>query len=221
LKIASLDIALYRGRGAQVVFLGQIGHDYRAARFGDLAQITAKVNEPAWGYLITFTADGRDFRLLQRNQPDAPPEKSAELSGTWRLDDGVGLQAFVLVASRDPLPPYSTWRRQPPKELWWPRNGAGVWSDDNGLCQRLDQTRGPVDEGELPGQATALAQLCRWLKTCSGVHGVRALAFPVEPDPRVTAAGTVGLGCQSAPTPSVSMLAGLLAGQAAPESGSR
>jgi hypothetical protein len=193
-RVASLDVELLQGKPP--VRQGMIGRDCWATRFKDAVQATARLSEPAHGYLLTFAPNGSDFRLLASSKPDDPPEQSAEVKGRWRLDEGLGLQVFVVVVSRDSLPSYAEWKKRHPGLVWRPTEAAGVWSYDNGEVERLDKVRSPVDEAELAVGPKPFVELCDWLRGRPGIASVRALAFPVRPDPRVVGVSAVALGFQ-------------------------
>src|SRR5262249_44503734 len=98
-------------------------------------------------------------------------------------NDDVGLQAFVLVASRRPLPAYPSWRGPEPAP-WEKRVDAeAVWRYDGGEFRTL----APVERGmerERGGPPQALVDLCTFFKGRPGVDAVAALAFPVKPKKR-------------------------------------
>ena len=100
------------------------------------------------------------------------------------LTYGVGLQAFVLVASLRPLPPYSVWRRALIDFPWKPTQAKGVWRYD-GDSFRTDVQRGEVRS--LAGLPTPLVAACRALESRPGVDAIHAVAFPVQ-----TKSGTDG-----------------------------
>ena len=65
---------------------------------------------------------------LPRSELDFP-EDPADYFG---LTDGVGLQAFVVVASDRPLPAYESWKTQVPGGLAWsPVDREGFWTYDS------------------------------------------------------------------------------------------
>jgi hypothetical protein len=100
--------------------------------------------------------------------------------GYFPLTDGAGLQAFVLVASNEPLPPYQRWRAGLGEVPWQPTQADGVWrSDGRGLELAMATRGGTAAPSEPP---PPLSQLHRFLATRPGVVAVRTLAFPVEPD---------------------------------------
>src|SRR5262249_44026551 len=100
------------------------------------------------------------------------------------LTDGVGLQAFVLVASRGPLPPYAVWRRRLREVPWRPTQAGSVWRYD-GQSFRTDAQRGGVRPlAELP---SPLKAACRAFGSPPGIDVIHAVAFPVKPAP-----GTAG-----------------------------
>jgi hypothetical protein len=99
----------------------------------------------------------------------------------FRFTDGKGLQAFVLVASHGPLPPFAEWA--PGRSLGWSSlPPSAAWSFDGLRWEQCsnpgDRTRGQVVQ--IAGEPAALTEACRRLAEASGVDAVRAVAFPLD-----------------------------------------
>jgi serine/threonine protein kinase len=163
---------------------GDLGDTSFTARYDDDVQVEARLSEPAYGYLVAFNPDGKE----QLCSPPAgvAPARSAEVSypdGAGRyfgLTDDVGLQAFVLVVSRKPLPAYAAWRGPEPAPWEKKTEAGGVWRYDGREFQNL----APVERGmerERGGPPKAFVDLCTFFKGRPGVDAVEALAFPVTP----------------------------------------
>jgi hypothetical protein len=190
-QIIAMEVEQYRDDGAQAKPLGTIGVDSSWAREKDLVKVSAKLDRPAYCYVIAFNPDGHD-QLYYPADRDVPPAKSSEIhyradEGYLPLTNGAGLQVLVLVASNDPLPPYARWRVGLGELPWQPIQADGVWqSVGRGLLAMTDPTRSRSAEGAEPsGPPEAprqLLQLYRFLATRPGVAAVRALAFPIKPD---------------------------------------
>jgi hypothetical protein len=191
-QIVAMKIEQYRGEGVKPDPIGTIGVDSPSAREKDLVRVSARLDKPAYCYVIAFNPDGHDQLYYPRDR-DVPPPKSAAIEypagdGFFSLTDGAGLQAFVLIASTEPLPPYERWRAGLGEVPWQPTQADGVWrSGGRGIELALADTarsrspdqRGPTEPSQPP---PLLSQLYRFLGTRPGVAAVRALAFPVKPD---------------------------------------
>jgi hypothetical protein len=187
-QIVAMIVEQYRGEGDQTKPIGTLGVDSPAAQEKDLVRVSARLDRPAYCYVIAFNPDGHD-QLYYPADRDVPPPKSAKIDypdgeGYFPLTDGAGLQAFVVVASNDPLPPYERWRSILGEVPWQATQGDGVWrSDGRGLelamADRPAVRGGPTAPPEPPPR---LSQLPRFLATRPGVATVRALAFPVKPE---------------------------------------
>jgi hypothetical protein len=168
--------------------IGTVGVDSPSAREKDRVLVSARLDRPADCAVIAVNPDGHD-PLSYPAARNVPPPKSAEIDdpvheGYFPLIDAAGLQAFVLVASNEPLPPYERWRAGLGEVPWQPTQADGVWrSDGRGLelamADRPGLRGGPTEPLEPP---LPLSQLPRFLATRPGVAAVRALAFPVKPD---------------------------------------
>jgi hypothetical protein len=164
--------------------IGTPGVDSLSAREKDRMRVSAMLDRPVYCYVIAFNPDGHD-PLYDPADRDVPPPRSAEIDdpvdeGDFPLTDGAGLQAFVLVVSNEPLPPYQRRRAGLGEVSWQPTQSDGVWrSDRRGLDLAVAMRGGTAAESEPP---RTLSQLHGFPATRPGVSAVRACAFPVKPD---------------------------------------
>jgi tRNA A-37 threonylcarbamoyl transferase component Bud32 len=98
------------------------GDDALVGRLGDLVRVSAQFRSPSLWYLLALTPDGQVL-LLDPPGEDRKPVKKQEVrypveGGYFRLEERVGLQAFVLVVSATELPPYARWEHRLDKEKW-------------------------------------------------------------------------------------------------------
>jgi hypothetical protein len=129
-----MELKHSRDEGEQSTPLGTIGRDDTSACLrGDWIRIDARLSAPAYCYLIALHPTG-DIELYypegesEEAAEATPPPLSHDLSYPSDplgknlkspLTDGVGFQAFVLVVSRKPLPPYSEWKKARLGNLPW------------------------------------------------------------------------------------------------------
>jgi hypothetical protein len=111
------------------------------------------------------------------------PEDSKDYFG---LTDGVGLLAFVVIASDQPLPEFEVWKVRVPGGLAWsPEPSEGLWTyDSTAPAGDISRFRGRLRGEVLRREAVpaSLDDLCGRLGRVPGVTLVHALAFPVKPD---------------------------------------
>jgi hypothetical protein len=163
-------------------------------RLKDLVRVRATLTRPAYHYLIALNPNGKDELCLPKGgrSPDAPrreldfPEDSKDY---FSLTDGVGIQAFVLVASDRPLPAYAAWKSRIPGGLAWsPPVGVSddVWTYP-GPTTDPARRRGPLRGDIVRRQAAfeVLTTLCERLRQSPGVSAVHAVAFPVKTDQEI------------------------------------
>jgi serine/threonine protein kinase len=179
--------------GKESTSRGALGEKSFTTRFRDQVTIRVELSEPGHFYLIAFNADGGEQLLWPAGEdnkplPDAVPDRQSRLhfplgGQRFTLNDERqgGLQAFVVLASRRPLPPYAEWKRQRGPVPWvWHRPGKKVWqADDRGTYEVMPgegADRGSIEPA--PG-APPLERLCRALRV-AGVEVVEAIAFPVQ-----------------------------------------
>jgi tetratricopeptide (TPR) repeat protein len=153
---------------------------------GDAVRVRIELNQPAYCYLIAYNPDGRE-QLCYPKDGATTPEQIKELvfppgpKEIFRLTDGPGLQAFVLVASRKRLPSFDEWNVHPGNAMWKKAQSNSVWGFDGETFDLLGSVqRGRVEELEPP---TPFKEICRYLRTRPGVEAIRAVAFVIQ-DPR-------------------------------------
>jgi tRNA A-37 threonylcarbamoyl transferase component Bud32 len=179
MAVAPPEVCQFRAGPDHDFFVGKLGPDSAGVGLDeDSVRVVARLPEPASCYLLAFRPDGA-VELCYPAAEDEPPAPVAEINyppqGARPLrGGGVGLQAFVLVASRKALPAYSQWKAEHPAPPWCPTLADGVWAYD-GL--RLERTSRDAAGGRPP---TALANLCSFFQDQPGVEAVSALAFPVR-----------------------------------------
>jgi serine/threonine protein kinase len=190
LTIRALHVFRYRAEGENDRLLGELGKDTYQTRLNDKVEIEAELSEPAYAYLLAFNPTDDVNKQVQlclsdgeNALPELRPKVSYQAAGKrFQLDDGVGLQAIVLLASRQPLPAYAEWRRQT-SALPWKRVRATagiVWQGDG---RRLDRLKAP---GDLRGkevaseEAAILEELNRQLAADARIETVTLIAFAVD-----------------------------------------
>ncbi len=165
-------------------------------RLKDLVRVRVTLSRPAYAYLIALNPDGKDqlCRARRAAGPRTAPRRELDFPEDPRdyfsLTDGVGVQAFVLVASDRPLPAYDAWKAQLPGGLAWspPADfGDALWTYDgpptSDPARRRGQVRGEIVRRQAAPEA--LTTLCDRLRESPGVAAVRAVAFPVKPDQEI------------------------------------
>jgi hypothetical protein len=189
LTVRSLRIQHYANRGRGDEPEGEIGVRSFTTTFGDKVQVSSEFSGPAYCYLVALNPDGR-IQLCWPADEQTVPERSERLDfpdaehGFDLTDEPRGgLQAFVLVAARQPLPAFAEWRKQIPALSWerLPAHTDVVWQGDGNRLDpvlRRDNVRGNVSGLADIGP---LVKIARQLRAGPGVELVIVRAFPVEP----------------------------------------
>jgi serine/threonine protein kinase len=191
LRIKSLQVVLYRRVPGDPI--GPVGVDTFSGRLGQDARIQARLSRTAYCYLIALNPDGS-------TQPCYPKDPAIEPSSTPAIDypsdpakvfsltDGVGVQAFVLVASTNPLPSFARWSKALGGLPWKPAQAQLVWrydglnfENERGADRRLDDENERGAERRLADLPQPLEATCRALRAGPGVEAIQVLAFPVKP----------------------------------------
>jgi hypothetical protein len=178
----SMELSQHRGEKAKP--LGKIGDTSFAVQFDDDVRVHAGLSSRAYCYLLAFNPDGK-VQLCHPRDETAPPERISTLeyplnpAKFFSLTDGSGLQAFVLVASREPLPSYKEWRAANGGPPWRQTQADGIWRFDGHRYEAMGPQRG--QERERQGPPQVLQALCNFFKDRPQVDAIEVLAFPVQP----------------------------------------
>jgi tRNA A-37 threonylcarbamoyl transferase component Bud32 len=183
-RITLFDVDHFR-HGEKFEWLGTIGRGTDEAICGDSLRVLVRFDAPVYCYLIALNPDGVIQPCLPEDESDKPklrdevgyPSGANDYFGL--IDkDGPGLQAFVVVASREPLPAYAEWA---PRSGWdWKRVVAGgVWWFDGRWIRSISSGhRGAVTSDADSPQA--FRKLCDHLSKLPGIDMSQAIAFPVR-----------------------------------------
>jgi serine/threonine protein kinase len=181
LRIESLQVALHRRSPDDPT--GQIGINAFAGRFAQDVRVQARLNRPAYCYLIALNPNG-STQLCYPEEPAIAPSLTTTIdypsdpTSGFGLTDGIGTQAFALIASTQPLPSFAKWSQSLGGLPWKPAETEIVWRYD-GRSFESDNQRGEVRPlADLPPPLDAT---CRTLRAGPGVEAIQALAFPVKP----------------------------------------
>jgi serine/threonine protein kinase len=180
--IVSLEVKHIRGEPPQM--LGTVGDTPGPMLFEDDVKVHARLDTPVYCYLIALNPDGKDQLCLPSKATDPPPRSDRmvyppESEKYFPLTDGVGLQVFLLVASKKPLPAYAEWKDR--VGLRWESiraDDAGVWGFDGRTFELLSGGRRGAPR-ERSGPSRPFQELCQSVAKLPGIDAVRAIAFPV------------------------------------------
>ncbi len=185
----SVHLRAFRRSGDSGSPAGELGESTWRVRFDDRVIVEAVLSEPAYAYLIAFNPAPKDKpqdqeQHVPQSEADRPPEKRDRIAPprALRLNDGAGLQVFVVVASRQPLTAYTEWHKERPPLKWQqtPAPTGVVWRADgvSSVQESIDpEGRAPEEEGDT---RTIIDELARQLKGMPGVEAVAVLGFTVD-----------------------------------------
>jgi hypothetical protein len=186
LRVERFQVELHR-RSTKTL-IGPIGVNTFAGRFeDDDVRVRARLSEPGYCYLVALNPDGKVQPCYPEDRKTAPPQSSevnfpADPAIGFGLTDGVGLQAFVLIASTEPLPPLADWLKEAGELPWAKTLTEGVWHSD-GVQFTTEVERG--DLRRLADLPKPLEAACRALhsRLRPGVDAIEVIAFPVKARP--------------------------------------
>jgi serine/threonine protein kinase len=180
-----LRVFRFSEEGFNLEPLGELGETIYRVRLKERVGVEAKLSEPAYTYLIALNPAPKPEarqQLVPRDEADRPPEKRDELDRRiLRLNDGEGLQAFAVLASRQPLPAYATWQKQHP--VPWERVPATtgvVWRSDGGRLEGFYEDGFDRATEEAKGDKAVIRDLARQLRAMPGVEAVAVIGFAMD-----------------------------------------
>jgi hypothetical protein len=182
-RIDALEVTLYRGEKVMIPF-GNIGTRLAlAGHVGEAVRVHFQLSRPAYCYLIAYNPDGEEQLCYPEHDTSSPqPIKEYVYPAGEKVfrfgEKDIALQAFILVASRKPLPPFAEWKAEAGDSAWKPVQGDGVWLFDGQHFEPLGSDRG--QEVEFPGLPKPFQDVCRFLKDRPDIEAIRGLAFPVR-----------------------------------------
>jgi serine/threonine protein kinase len=185
LSVKSLEVELWEQLpSGDQKYEGRIGEGPSAAGYDDLVRLSVSLSEPAYCYLIALNPDGKDQVCCPGNPDERPPLQAVfhfplAAQNGFSLSDGVGLQAFVVLASRKPLPSYSSWRSGITSLPWSATRDLGAWRFDGSTLRPLGglgKERGP-ERTLRPAQS--LTRLREFFLSRRDLDVFGGIAFPV------------------------------------------
>jgi hypothetical protein len=171
------------GKSESVKEIGKIGDFSFETCDIDMVRVSAQLESPAYCYLLALDPDGT-VKLCPKAEAHTEPKLVTEIrypakTGYYELTGEAGAQAFVLVASRTPLPPFEMWDGKPALAQYWKH------ATTDGVCiydgyQYTPKHR--VDRGEEREHAEhprPFEDVCKYLTKRSDVEAISAIVFPV------------------------------------------
>jgi len=182
-EVESFGVLHFRKSDNEAIHLGQIGVNTFAAQYDeDVVRVLATVNQPAYLYLIALNPDGK-CQLCYPTNGNQSQEKAVKLAFPaskdlyFHLNDDMGQQGFVLVASRNKLPLQLAKEWELGGLPWRQVDQEGVWRFDGKAVEQMRAQRGDLIR---LGEQKPFRQVCDYLKEKSGADAVEAMAFPVQ-----------------------------------------
>jgi hypothetical protein len=169
----------------EFLHLGTIGTLSASTLADDLVRMRVQLSAPAHCYLIALHPNGETQLYYPESETQPPPLVSEFVyppdDQYSPLTDGVGLQAYVLIASRAPLPAFREWKKPARKIPWLATKEKldGVWLFD-GLAFHWVKSGMRSQPRALQKTPTAFETACRYLEQAfDGDVAIQAWAFPV------------------------------------------
>jgi hypothetical protein len=193
LKIEPLQIDQFRYRDDQHgERLGRIGESREPILLNDLLKVSIRLSARAYCYLVALNPNGQVQLCLPKASDRPSPslelrypirEPGQVVPKYFPLNDGTGLQVFVVLASRRPLPPYAQWTGSDGLKRRWKPVAAdevhAVWRYRDGEVT----PDGSIPRGEPRTRSgpPPFKEICEFLKDRPEVEAIEAIAFPVRP----------------------------------------
>jgi serine/threonine protein kinase len=167
---------------------GELGETFFRVPRNNWVGVDVSLSEPAYVYLIAFNPadkpEDREQPVPRKAAADEPKKRDHLPLARLFVNDGEGLQALAVVASRRPLPPYTEWLQRRPWLRWKraPATSGVVWRADG---KRVDAIHGPrivrAEDGTEDDDKELVDELARRLKGMPEFAAVAVMGFAVDP----------------------------------------
>ena len=168
--------------------VGTIGENTTAATVGDVVTIHAKFRAQAYAYLLSMDTNGVVKLRVPASDTEAPlptmavnyPNKSrSSVNMVYPLEDGPGVQGFLLVASEHPLPSYRDWNALHGQPHWPPAVNIDTALVFDGHVLRAVEGGNRGEPRPVIGNVRL--DPVEWADTLPADVQTYALFFPVQP----------------------------------------
>ncbi len=173
--------------GRETLELGRIDRSGKSIYEGDGITLKCRLDKPAYCYVIALTADGK-FRLCRASEENDLPSLAAKINpeeSAFPLADGPGLQAFVILASRQQLPAFKDWKGGAVISEHWRHVEAdgvqGVWEYKDGDVEPISSGPRSATEKRDRSGTSPFRKTCENLAKLKEFDVVRGVAFRVRP----------------------------------------
>lgn len=194
LKVVKFEILHYRVRENRMmdpVRIDALGKKL-PVHLGDRIRLEVGLSEPAHAFILALTPDGTRRLLFPLENNVSPPEAKdfvfpVHARNHFSLVNGIGLEAFLFIASRKPLPPFEEFKNSLGRLPWKSnlRDDIGFYFDGTHL-DMIGSRRSPGPRSVNPvaeEDQTALEQLRDHLLKLPNIDVAAFLAIPVESVP--------------------------------------
>lgn len=182
-EILQFEVRHYDRTSGRAREVGSVAlKDSQPVYFSDSVRILARFDRPTFPILYALDADGEAAQLWPADGVDDRASDAFEFphggQEVYTLNDGVGLQGFVLAAVDKRLDSDSD-STTFDADLWQRLSPEGTWLYDG---QRFELVQPAQDRGEVETIAelpTPFRLACEKIQQKTGAVTVRAIAFPV------------------------------------------
>ena len=160
--------------------LGSVGHSEFVVRDGDFVTISHQSLTPTYCSLIAANTNGT---LQFLAESDSKVEKFVfpeDKDYFFCLNEGKGVQAFILVRSKQPIEEWDSWSADPPSDTGWTGDSSltGVWISVGSAVRQVSSL---VERGDKirTRNTEPFVDLIRWVEEeCDG--DIHSIAFQVK-----------------------------------------
>lgn len=186
--LTNLAVTQFRSEGSQLRKFQHLGE--QPLLVGDDLRLSVDFSQPQYAYLVALNTDGSIQLCLPESDTESPKlQKGLELypdaSAFFTLTEGAGTQAFLVIASSQPLPAWKEWIKSR-SELKWARvPSKGMWLLQDGAFRAFDGSVGILRDRGVKSRHSPLllAELCESIQSSApGLH-LCAVSLPVDPGP--------------------------------------
>lgn len=183
----------HRKQGGDFPLIGKVGEISFRVKEGDAVTLDVQLSDPAFCFIIGFYPNGNEELIFPENEDTIPSlTKNPKYpihdpTNAIGMIDGTGLEAFFVVVSRNPLPPYREWRKELGPPPWksmkvktpqvWEYRAEGLQVFDENNPKGNNRGKG----AKVLGPDVLIYDMVEWLKKASEIENIAGICFPVFP----------------------------------------
>lgn len=183
--LKELAVTQFRSEGSQLRKFQHLGE--QPLLVGDDLRLSVTFSQPRYAYLVALNTDGSVQLCLPEDNTEPPSlqtrmELYPDASAFFTLTEGAGTQAFLVIASTQPLPTWQEWSTKQSELVWGRVPSKGMWLYQDGAFRAFEGQFDVIrDRGSKSRNSPILlAELCQKIQASNPGLSLCAVSLAVE-----------------------------------------